>query len=123
MDYYIHNVPGRLRLRTPLVKGNRASAKHVEGLVKQLRGVDSADVNTITGSVVVHYCRETISSDVILSTLENEGLFDSAKVVSHDRYIHKSASKAGQVIGKFLFGALVEKAIENAGLALVRVMI
>ncbi len=123
MDYYIHNVPGRLRLRTPLVKGNRASAKHVEGLVKQLRGVDSADVNTITGSVVVHYCQKTISSDVILSALENEGLFDSAKVVSHDQYIHKSASKAGQVIGKFLFGALVEKAIENAGLALVRAMI
>ena len=123
MDYYIHNVPGRLRLRTPLVKGNRASVKHVEGLVKQLRGVDSADVNTITGSVVVHYCQKTISSDVILSTLENEGLFDSSRVVSHDQYIHKSASKAGQVIGKFLFGALVEKAIENAGLALVRAMI
>jgi Heavy metal associated domain 2 len=123
MDYYIHNVPGRLRLRTPLVKGNRASAKHVEGLVKQLRGVDSADVNTITGSVVVHYCQKTISSDVILSALENEGLFDSSRVVSHDQYIHKSASKAGQVIGKFLFGALVEKAIENAGLALVRAMI
>ena len=123
MDYYIHNVPGRLRVRTPLVKGNRASAKHVEGLVKQLRGIDSADVNTTTGSIVVHYCPKTISSDVILSTLENEGLFDSSKVVSYDQYIHKSTSKAGQVIGKFLFGAVVEKAIENAGLALVMAMI
>ncbi|MEA1901257.1 MAG: hypothetical protein U9N47_10965 [Thermodesulfobacteriota bacterium] len=123
MDYYIHNVPGRLRVRIPLVRANRASAKHVQGLIKQLRGVDSADVNTTTGSVVVHYCPKTISSDVVLSTLENEGLFDSSKVVSHDRYIHESASKVGQVIGKFLFGALVEKAIENAGLALVRAMI
>ena len=123
MDYYTHNVPGRLRVRTPLVKGNRASARHAEGLVKQLRGVESANVNTTTGSVVVHYCPKTISSDVILSTLENEGLFDSSKVVSHDQYIHKSASKAGQLIGKFLFGAVVEKAIENAGLVLVRAMI
>ena len=123
MDYYTHNVPGRLRVRTPLVKGNRTSARHVEGLVKQLRGVDSADVNTTTGSVVVHYCPKTISSDVILSALENEGLFDSSKVVSYDQYIHKSTSKAGEVIGKFLFGAVVEKAIENAGLALVKAMI
>ena len=123
MDYYTHNVPGRLRVRTPLVKGNRTSARHVEGLVKQLRGVDSADVNTTTGSVVVRYRPKTISSDVILNTLENEGLFDSSKAVSHDRYIHKSASKAGQIIGKFLFGAVVEKAISNAGLALVKAMI
>ena len=98
MDYYTHNVPGRLRVRTPLVKGNRTSARHVEGLVKQLRGVDSADVNTTTGSVVVHYCPKTISSDVILNTLENEGLFDSSKVVSHDQYIHRDIQRDAQDI-------------------------
>ena len=123
MNYYVHKVPGRLRLKTPMVKRSRSSARQVEGLMKQLSGINSTVVNTTIGSVVVLYDQKTISSDVILSTLENEGFFDSSKVVSHDQYIHKSASKAGQVIGKLLFGVVVEKAIENVGLVLVRAMI
>lgn len=123
MNYYIHNIPGRLRVKTPMVKRNRASARHVEGLMKQLRGISSTTVNTTTGSVVVMYDRKTISSDLILNTLENEGLFDSSKAISCDQYINKAASKAGQALGKILFGAFVEKAFEGSALSYVAVFI
>ena len=123
MDYYTHKVPGRLRVKIPSVKGDKVSANHAEELVKQLKGVSSTSVSTTTGSVVVNYCPKIIDSNIILSTLENEGFFDSSKVVSQDQHIHKSASKAGQLLGKFLFGAVVEKTIENAGLILVRAIV
>ena len=123
MNCYVHKVPGRLRVKSPIVKRNRASARHVEGLMKQLMGINSIAVNTTTGSVVVLYDRRTISSDVILNTLENEGLFNSSKAVSYDDYINEAASKAGQVLGKILFGAFVEKAFEGSALSYVAVLI
>ena len=123
MNYYVHNVPGRLRIKTPMVKRSRSSARCVEGLMMQLRGVNSTIVNTTTGSVVVLYEREIISSDVILNALENEGLFDSSKAGSCDEYINEAASKAGQVLGKILFGAFVEKAFEGSALSYIAVLI
>lgn len=123
MNYYVHNVPGRLRIKTPMVKRSRSSARCVEGLMKQLRGINSTIVNTTTGSVVVLYDREIISSDVILNTLENEGLFDSSRAGSCDQYINEAASKAGQVLGKVLFGAFVEKAFEGSALSYIAVLI
>ena len=123
MNYYVHNVPGRLRIKTPMVKRSKSSARCVEGLMKQLRGITSIVVNTTTGSVVVLYDREIISSNLILNTLENEGLFDSSKAVSCDQYINEAASKAGQFLGKILFGAFVEKAFEGSALSYVAVFI
>ena len=123
MNYYVHDVPGRLRIKTPMVKRSRSSARDVEGLIKQLRGINSTIVNFTTGSVVVLYDREIISSGVILNTLENEGLFDSSKAGSCDQYINESASKAGKVLGKILFRALVEKAFEGSALSYLAVFI
>ncbi len=123
MSYYVHKVPGRLRVKTPLVKRNRASAKHVEGLMMQLMGVKSTAVNTATGSIVVYHCPKTISCDAILNTLENEGLFDRSKIISNDRYIHESASKAGQIVGKFVFKTAVENALKNVGMSFVAALI
>ena len=123
MNYYVHNIPGRLRVKTPMVKRNRASARHVERLMKQLRGINSTAVNTTTGSVVVLYDQKAISSDVILNTLENEGLFDSSKAGSCDQYINEAASKAGQFLGKILFGAFVGNAFEGSALSYIAVFI
>jgi len=123
MNYYVHDVPGRLRIKTPMVKRSRSSARDVEGLIKQLRGINSTIVNFTTGSVVVLYDREIISSNLILNTLENEGLFDSSKAGSCDQYINEAASKAGQVLGKILFGAFVEKAFEGSALSYMAVFI
>lgn len=123
MNYYVHDVPGRLRIKTPMVKRSRSSARDVEGLIKQLRGINSIIVNFTTGSVVVLYDREIINSNLILNTLENEGLFDSSKAGSCDQYINEAASKAGQVLGKILFGAFVEKAFEGSALSYLAVFI
>ena len=123
MNHYVHNVPGRLRVKTPIVKRKSGSARHVEEFVNQLRGIKSSSVNTTTGSVVVLYDSKTISSDVILTAFENEGLFDSSKAVSQDDYINEAASKAGQVLGKILFGAFVEKAFEGSALSYVAAFI
>ncbi len=70
MNHYVYNVPGRLRVKTPIVKRKRGSARHVEELVNRLRSIKSSSVNTTTGSVVVLYDPKTINSDVILNALD-----------------------------------------------------
>jgi cation transport ATPase len=52
---YIHHVPGRLRVRTPLLKGQAQRATQVQKTLAQLHGVRSAEVNPVTGSIKVHY--------------------------------------------------------------------
>ncbi|MFV9690786.1 MAG: HMA2 domain-containing protein [Desulfobacteria bacterium] len=123
MNCYVHSVPGRLRVKTPTVKRNRAAARHVEGLMKQLRGVSLTTANTITGSVLVVYNPKAISADLILNTLENEGHFDNSGVVSSDQYIGEAASKAGRLIGKVVFGAFVERAFQGSALSYLAVFI
>jgi len=123
MNCYVHSVPGRLRVKTPTVKRNRAAARHVEGLMKQLRGVSLTTANTITGSVLVVYNPKAISTDLILNTLENEGHFDNSGVVSSDQYIGEAASKAGRLIGKVVFGAFVERAFQGSALSYLAVFI
>jgi len=119
MNYYVHEVPGRLRVRSPLIRRNTATAQHAERLIAQLRGIRSTSVSTTTGSVVVHYCPKTIGSGEILAALEADGLFDRKRAVSHEAYINTSASRAGKTVGRLLAGLAVEKALEAAGLGLV----
>jgi hypothetical protein len=123
MNCYVHSVPGRLRVKTPTVKRNRAAARQVEGLMNQLRGINLTTANTTTGSVLVVYDPKAISTDLILNTLENEGHFDNSGVVSCDQYIGQAASKAGRLLGKVLFGAFVERAFQGSALSYLAALI
>ncbi len=51
MSYYVHHVPGRLRVKSPLIKNNETVAAAVKQLLRGVNGVDSVDVNLTTGSL------------------------------------------------------------------------
>ncbi|HWR89246.1 MAG TPA: cation transporter [Dissulfurispiraceae bacterium] len=123
MSYYMHHVPGRLRVKSPLIKGNERRAEEVRSLIESMGGVTSTAVNTLTGSVVVNYDSSAIEAGQIQDTLNRTGYFDTSRAVTNDEYIHGMASKAGQVIGKAVFGAFVEKAFEGSAFSLLAVLI
>lgn len=123
MNYYMHSVPGRLRVKTPLIKGKEQTAKHVEVFLQQIRGVYSISTNPITGSIIINYDVKKVSSRTLLQVLQNRGIFDSARAVTNDQYIQNSASKAGHLIYKAFLGTIVEQSLRGSPLALLGLLI
>jgi copper chaperone CopZ len=123
MSYYVHDVPGRLRVKIPTLKGNAATAEKIQELLKTLCGIRDITASTVTGSVIVNYDNDTVSSRQILDILKNEGHFDASRAVTNEEYIQSAFTKAGNVVGKALFGLFVEKAFKGTPLSLLTVLI
>lgn len=75
MTHQIHHVPGRLRVRVPAIRRNSRKAAPVIALLRDLRGVSTAEPNLMTGSIVIRYDPESTSADAILSVLTAGGHF------------------------------------------------
>ncbi len=102
MGYYLHDLPGRLRITTPFMKNNQEAACAVEGLLLAVGGVASVAVNTRTGSCLVNYDPKKAKRDEILSVLVRMGYFDPSKAITNDQYIHEAASKLLSLIAAFI---------------------
>ena len=64
-------VPGRLRLRHPVVRMlGEDVLEEVRGLVLGIDGVESVEVNPVTGSVLVLWDEDVLSGDELLTTLD-----------------------------------------------------
>jgi copper chaperone CopZ len=123
MSFYVHEVPGRLRVKTPIAKGDALKAQKIEDFVISITGVQSASVNATTGSIVLTYDASKVSSRAILDILTQKGLFNPSKALTGDQYLHNKMEKTGQVIGKALFGLFLEKAFEGTPIALLTALI
>lgn len=119
MGHYIHHVPGRLRIRSPKLKRDAGRAKAAEELLQSIGGVSSVRANDVTGSITLTYERDTVSSEEILRTLERHGYYEPDAVRHADGRWHDAATRAGDALGKVLFGLVVEKAFERSAVALI----
>jgi hypothetical protein len=117
MDPYIHSVPGRLRVKVPTIRRQTSKGQKVQALLENLDGIDQTTVNTITGSVVIHYDDEIIDVKEILDILKRHNYFDASIALSMDKHIQKAAAKAGQKFGRAAFGWAVGKALEANGMS------
>jgi hypothetical protein len=129
MNHYVHHVPGRLRVRTPAVKGNATRAADANNLLQQMQGVTGSAVNTLTGSIVINYDLHTLKPEVILHTLHLEGyvpptclheLHNGGKNTPRDRI--RTAGVADKV-GDAVANKLVEFVLERSALALIAALL
>lgn len=123
MKYYVHQVPGRLRIKIPSLRSSAEQAQKIQGVLEELNGVESAAANPVTGSVLVLYDRETVDSEEILEALEDRGYLDKSSILSSQDQDSGSFSRHQEVIGKALFGWAVGKALENTGLSFLTALI
>jgi copper chaperone CopZ len=125
MCYYFHNVPGRLRVKTPLVKENRKCIKEVETLLGGIKGINSTTINPFTGSIVISYDAQMVNCEEILDNLEKNGYFDLSKAVMNNYSLSLPAttSKAGNLLKKLLVGMFVQKALEDSALAYLSILL
>jgi hypothetical protein len=123
MSYYIHSIPGRLRVKTPWIKGNPERVLDVECLLNGCIGVTKTSANPLTGSIVVNYDHKTVSERSILNLLENSAYFKADQAQTNDQYIHGAASKAGRLVWDAIFGSFVGAALEGTPLAVLSVLV
>ncbi len=102
MSYYMHHVPGRLRIKSPLVKNNEEAASAIKGVLLAIAGVGSVVTNQTTGSCLVHYDPEKAKIDDILSILVRNGYFDPSKAITNDQYIQEAATKVLSLIAALI---------------------
>lgn len=123
MTHYIHNVPGRLRVSIPSIKGNDAACEQVRSMLMSLDGVREVTVSTVTGSVLIIYASGIMHHNELLDLLHERGYYKPDRAVTHDQYIDRMASKAGRIVGRAVMGAFVENAISGTPLSLLALLI
>jgi hypothetical protein len=123
MSHYLHNVPGRLRVKIPQLKGNDARSEEARRMLLAIEGVNDIRINTVTGSILVTYDAVRVDYRDLLEALREGKLFDHSKAVSNDQYIYEASLKAGTMLKKALVGTLVEKAFEGSAFSLLIALI
>ena len=122
MSYYVHHVPGRMRVRIPAIRCNPCKAVEIENLLT-LQGVEKVEINRLTGSAVVTYNPEALDAQALLDLLSNAGYYDRCRAITCDEKIQQATSVAAAKVGRFFFGWAVGKALESSGLSLLAAFI
>jgi hypothetical protein len=122
MRHYMHNVPGRLRLRNPIFK-NQWSHESVRTVLSTLKGIKESEFRTTTGSLTIVYDPEEIQGGEITRALERAGYFDPNQAITNDQYVHDAVSEAGRFITRALFGSAVDVALKGTGLGWISLLI
>ena len=123
MKYYVHDVPGRLRIRIPLLRSHGGRCERVRSLLEGVEGVTHVSVRCLTGSVVVAYDTDAVRSDRILGLLKENGYFDETRRMSQEEHIESVVGGAADRVGRAVFGWAVGRALESSGLAFLAVFI
>ena len=63
-------LPGRVRLRSRLLVGNKALEKKIKEYLSAFKGIESVETNTLTGSVLVKYIPEILAKNKKLRKAE-----------------------------------------------------
>ena len=116
--FYIHNVPGRLRIRSEAIKKNRTAADSVRVALSLLPGIGIVDINLITGSILINYNKQVVNYEDILCLLDRRGYCDRGKALTNDACIENATIGVGKTIFKTMAGALIGKALAETPLSI-----
>jgi len=110
MSCYIHNVPGRLRIQSNKFKHNSQSALQLRQGLLELEGIGDVAHNPKSGSLIIQYDAQQLSSEDVLYQIHKSGLLTVCPMspTSHP------ANRVGTLLGSALFGTLVKKSIESS---------
>ena len=64
-----HLLPGRVRFHIPLYKGNQKGLDTAIVQLRKIEGVDNAQANSISGSVLIHFDDSKLQADLLFAAL------------------------------------------------------
>ncbi|MEY6432115.1 HMA2 domain-containing protein [Thioalkalicoccus limnaeus] len=117
MSHYIHHIPGRLRVRSNSFRCRTAAAQTAHDQLMAMDGVSHVRLNPRAGSITVQYDPDLVTRSQLLAVLEDAGC---AGVMARGA---DASSQVGQLFGKALVGAIVNKAVERSAVKLVSVLL
>ena len=123
MKSYVHNVPGRLRIKNPLFKNGSVHYEVRKALVDMGHGIGTAEFNTTTGSLLINYNPTEIHHQDILSALARGGFYHPDKTVTNDQVIHQATSNAFNLVAKAVSGAFIDTALQGTGLSFLAILL
>ena len=102
MRHYIHHVSGRLRIKSPVVKCDKAAATEIVRLLQSQVGIKSVEASVSTGSCLIHYDPVMTSQDNLVSLLSREGYFNPSDAITNDDYFREGAEKFISFLAAFV---------------------
>jgi len=93
MEYYIHYVPGRVRIQTPFIFKNPHNAEAFETYIRGINGIISVRTSIVTGSAKILFDETLIHCEQIIGILEKRGYFLLSKALTNDQVIKKATEK------------------------------
>ena len=124
---YIHHVPGRLRLQSSQLKGNRVVAKAACDDAIAIAGVLEARVSSVTGSLVIAYDRHALTPAVLWQSLCERGLAAGPLPIWEGAVtraqIDPLAGAAGKSVLELVAGIILNRLLERSAAALVGALI
>lgn len=117
MAYYVHNVPGRMRVKIPSLKKRPNRCLDAQRAFTDVDEIDRVSVNPATGSVVVHYNPNAVKPQHILDILAEKGYIDDKTPGAYNSSPVKASTKTRHAVGKALLGWALGKALEPTGLS------
>jgi len=100
--HYIHHVSGRLRIKSPVVKCDKAAATEIVRLLQSQVGIKSVEASVLTGSCLIHYDPVMTSQDNLVSLLSREGYFNPSDAITNDDYFREGAEKFISFLAAFV---------------------
>jgi len=116
MNYYIHHVPGRLRVRIPGLKSNVAAGQDLKRALLEVAGISEVELNPRTGSVLVHYDRRRETAQAIMDVLQRQPMWGVQE-------FGDSLTRIGQKVAKFVAAHVFEAVLERAVVAAVAALL
>lgn len=123
MEHYIHQVPGRLRIKNPEIKNNPGMARDMQACLLDAVGVERVTVNSVTGSVIINYDPDVLADDRLVAVLEECEYLDTSKAVTLNQCMQSKLTDVGTKVGKLCLGMLVEQGLKRTGLSFLAVLI
>ena len=118
MTGYVHDTPGRLRVKIPTLRNDPLKSRKVVNRLAGVDGVVDVNVNPVTGSVIIRYDCTMIQSNRLIGCLSDDGLLDSGNSAGANAAAQERVTEFREKVGKALLGWAVGKALERSGLSI-----
>ncbi len=123
MTYYLHETPGRLRIKIPGLRGDSETVNAIRDDLMRRRGVQDVQANPVTGSITVIHDPDDVKAHNVLEWFREQGAIEEGWDGRRPQMADPALSKAGAALGKALFGFAVDLALERSGLSLLAVLL
>jgi len=113
LSQYIHQVPGRIRVRSSAFRCPSERAGGARDRLEAMDGVREVRLNPRAGSITIHCDPSRLRHSRLLGVLGEVGcLAGTSRGVG-------AAERVGELFGKALVGAVMQKAVEQSARTLV----